>query len=435
MPLPIIVLNPLVHNNTDCVGLKFPYAQLIEEVKKIPGVRYSKTHTCWYVPNDGKIAGQIFTLFKGKAFVDYSALGSSNKATPKKENQKAVVPVEPKVNPEHQQALRMMDQKLKLKGYSENTKRTYLQQFKEFLKFYFESNPIDLSDIEIRNYLLYLIEHRRISRRNLEKTKLAVPTLSEQTQIGNFFKNLDNLITLHQQKYDKLRVLKKAMLEKMFPKNGADVPEIRFKGFSGAWEEKKYSETFINISNNTLSRADLNYNSGLAKNIHYGDVLIKFGELLDIEKAVIPYISDSVLANKLNTSKLQNGDVIIADAAEDETVGKCTEIVNIGEEAILSGLHTIPIRPIFSFASGYLGYFMNSSSYHTQLLRLMQGTKVLSISKSAIQNTFIFFPNDITEQEKIGNYFKNLDSLLTLHQGELGKLKNLKKAMLEKMFV
>lgn len=225
------------------------------------------------------------------------------------------------------------------------------------------------------------------------------------------------------------------MLGKMFPKNGADVPEIRFKGFSGDWETKKYNETFINISNNTLSRAALNYNSGLAKNIHYGDVLIKFGELLDVKKSVIPYISDSILVNKLSASKLQNGDVIIADAAEDETVGKCTEIVNVGKETVLSGLHTIPIRPKLFFAFGYLGYFMNSNSYHTQLLKLMQGTKVLSISKSAIQHTFILFPSDIAEQEKIGNYFKNLDNLITLHQEELGKLKNLKKAMLEKMFV
>ncbi len=164
MPLPIIVLNPLVHNNTDCVSLKFPYVQLIEEIKKIPGVRYSKTHICWYVPNDGKIANQIFNLFKGKASVDYSALSAFEKVSTKKESTKAVVHVGPKENPEHQQALRMMDQKLKLRGYSENTRRTYLQQFKEFLKFYFESNPIDLSDIEIRNYLLYLIEHGKISR-------------------------------------------------------------------------------------------------------------------------------------------------------------------------------------------------------------------------------------------------------------------------------
>ncbi len=212
------------------------------------------------------------------------------------------------------------------------------------------------------------------------------------------------------------------------------IPDIRFKGFSGEWETREYSKVFTNIPNNTLSRSELNYNFGLAKNVHYGDVLIKFGELLDIEKDEIPFITNNTLANKFKSAKLQNGDVIIADAAEDETVGKCTELVNVGEEIIFSGLHTIPIRPTLSFASKYLGYYMNSSAYHNQLLPLMQGTKVLSISKSAIQNTTIYSPNNSLEQTKIGNYFQQLDKLINLHQRKYDKLLKVKKAMLEKMF-
>ena len=275
-----------------------------------------------------------------------------------------------------------------------------------------------------------------ITKEELLSKIIKVPTQpNEQFQIGTFFKHLDHLITLHQRKYNKLVTVKKAMLEKMFPQNGAVVPEIRFKGFTEVWEERKYSETFTKITNNTLSRAELNYNSGLAKNVHYGDVLIKFGELLDVEKDEIPYITDDSLVIKFKTSKLQNGDIIIADAAEDEMVGKCTELVNVGEEIIVSGLHTIPSRPMFSFASGYLGYFMNSSAYHSQLLRLMQGTKVLSISKAVLQDTVIIYPIDGIEQSKIGKYFQNLDNLITLQQRELEKLKNIKKACLEKMFV
>ena len=133
--------------------------------------------------------------------------------------------------------------------------------------------------------------------------------------------------------------------------------------------------------------------------------------------------------------RLQNGDVIIADAAEDETVGKCTELINSGEEIVISGLHTIPVRPTLLFASKYLGYFMNSPVFHNQLLRLMQGTKVSSISKSAIKDISIFFPSEKKEQNKIGAYFQNLDNLISLHQKELEKLKNIKKACLEKMFV
>ena len=275
-----------------------------------------------------------------------------------------------------------------------------------------------------------------INSSNLAEIKVFVPEkIDEQTKIGILFKQLYTLLTLHQRRYDKLANVKKSMLENMFPKNGANVPEIRFKGFAGAWEESEYSETFNSIPNNTFSRAKLNYNSGLAKNIHYGDVLIKFGELLNVEKDEIPYITDDTIVNKLKSSKLQNGDVIIADAAEDETVGKCTELINVGKEIVLSGLHTIPIRPSLYFASGYLGYFMNSPAYHNQLLRLMQGTKVTSISKTALQDTVIFSPTDITEQCKISELFQTLDHLITFHQQELEKLKNIKKAFLEKMFI
>ena len=218
----------------------------------------------------------------------------------------------------------------------------------------------------------------------------------------------------------------------MFVKNKK--PEIRFKEFSDDWEQRKFSETFTKISNNTLSRAELNYNSGLSKNIHYGDVLIKFGELLDVGKDELPYITDDFLSNKFKSSKLQIGDVIMADAAEDEMVGKCTELVNVGKEIVVSGLHTIPSRPTQFFASGYLGYFMNSPVYHNQLLRLMQGTKVLSISKTTLQDTAIYYPIDSEEQTQIGTFFKNLDHLLTLHQQKYNKLVTIKKAMLEKMF-
>ena len=212
------------------------------------------------------------------------------------------------------------------------------------------------------------------------------------------------------------------------------VPQIRFKGFSGEWNGKEFEQVFSNISNNNLSRAELNYEFGEAKNIHYGDVLIKFSEILDVEKTVIPYITNSEYVNKFKNSKLQNGDIIISDAAEDETVGKCTEIVNIKDEIVFSGLHTIAVRPTKKFALKYLGYYMNSSSYHNQLLPLLQGTKVLSISKSAIKNTFIDFPKDTLEQTKIGDYFQQLDKLIEQKEKKYQKLKQFKKAMLDKMF-
>lgn len=209
-------------------------------------------------------------------------------------------------------------------------------------------------------------------------------------------------------------------------------PSIRFAGFTDALEQRKFNEVFIYLKNNSLSRSELNYEQGTIKNIHYGDVLIRFGEVLDTENDEIPYISNKDFKIE-NTSVLQNGDIVIADAAEDETVGKCTEIKGMEEIDIVSGLHTIPCRPTVKFGGGYLGYYINSNAYHDQLLKLIQGTKVSSISKSALKNTNIIYPY-IEEQKYIGNFFINLDNIITLHKRKLELLKDTEKAMIQKVF-
>ena len=190
----------------------------------------------------------------------------------------------------------------------------------------------------------------------------------------------------------------------------------------------------ISLQNNTLSRAELSNETGVAKNVHYGDVLIKFGEVLDVSKEQLPMVLDESVLSKYKASFLQNGDVIVADTAEDSTVGKCCEIAGLNNEVVLSGLHTIPYRPIEKFAFGYLGYYLNSGAYHNQLIPLMQGIKVTSISKSAMQDTDIVYPKSVEEQGKIGDYFQSFDHLITLHQRKYNKLLNVKKSMLEKMF-
>lgn len=212
------------------------------------------------------------------------------------------------------------------------------------------------------------------------------------------------------------------------------VPAIRFAGFEDEWVEKIFGESFTYLQNNTLSRAELNSESGLAKNIHYGDVLVKFGECIDVAEEKIPFVSDAFVVDKFKNSFLQDGDIVIADTAEDETVGKCTEMQGVNEAILLSGLHTIPSRPKEKYGSKFLGYYLNSSAYHQQLLPLMQGVKVLSISKSALQETNLVIPKDNQEQQKIGSFFSNIDSLISLEQKKYDKLTQVKKSMLEKMF-
>lgn len=212
------------------------------------------------------------------------------------------------------------------------------------------------------------------------------------------------------------------------------VPELRFKGFTDEWEERKFDECFnFPVSTNSLSRALLNYDEGDIKSVHYGDILIKYPAILNIKNDKIPYITGGKL-EKYKSSLLENGDLIFADAAEDETVGKAVEVNGLTEENLVAGLHTIVARPKDKKAEFFLGYYINSNTYHRQLLRLIQGSKVSSISKGNLQKTLVSFPKDFEEQQKIGSFFKQLDITIALHQRKLDLLKEQKKGYLQKMF-
>jgi type I restriction enzyme S subunit len=212
-----------------------------------------------------------------------------------------------------------------------------------------------------------------------------------------------------------------------------NVPAIRFKSFEEEWQEKKVGEIFdCDIPTNTLSRANLSNNQGDIKNIHYGDILIKYSSCLNVSENKIPYITGGRVIDFKNHF-LQDGDIIFADAAEDEMVGKSIEIFNVSNKYVVAGLHTIATRPLIKFQNYYLGYYLNSNSFHGQLISLMQGTKVLSISKNNLKKTLLKYPKP-TEQTEIGKCFKELDDLIQLQEQKLKRVKNLKKAMLEKMF-
>ncbi len=195
----------------------------------------------------------------------------------------------------------------------------------------------------------------------------------------------------------------------------------------------KFTDVFIFLRNNSLSRAELDA-SGTIKNVHYGDVLIKFGELIDMSKEELPYIKHKSFANSIASENLlQNGDVVFADAAEDNTVGKCSEITSVKEMKVVAGLHTIPCRPSIAFSEGFLGYYLNSPSFHDQLLPMIQGTKISSISKKALMSTFITFPESLDEQRRIASFFRSLDNKISIHTQRIEKLKQMKAACLSKM--
>lgn len=266
----------------------------------------------------------------------------------------------------------------------------------------------------------------------VQKLVFPMTSIDEQKRIVHFFGLLNHIIILHQRKLELQKRIKEYFLQNMFPDEGESVPKIRFKGFTDDWDQRKLDAVFSFLKNNTFSRADLNYESGLYKNIHYGDVLIKYGETIDVSKEKIPYINKALTVP--SDAILRNGDIVMADTAEDETVGKCTEIVGAVDNKLVAGLHTIPLRPKQRFAQGYFGFYLNSEKYHNQLRPLMQGIKVTSISKSALRDTLVKFPQTEQEQSKIGMFFIRLDNIITLQQQKIEQLQSLKKFLLQNMF-
>jgi integrase/recombinase XerD len=154
-----IVVKKLFHRDKNCLALYFEKdSELIGYVRKIPEVKFSYTNLCWYLPETRDAAKQISDCLKDKANLDFTAL---QEITAKDQQETTKFK---ELNTDQLQALRMIEQKLKLRGYSENTVRTYFQHFKEFLLFYYDSHPVEISELEIRNYILYLIEKRKLSK-------------------------------------------------------------------------------------------------------------------------------------------------------------------------------------------------------------------------------------------------------------------------------
>lgn len=189
------------------------------------------------------------------------------------------------------------------------------------------------------------------------------------------------------------------------------------------------------LQNNTFSRDNLSVGDNGVRNIHYGDVLIKYGAVLDLHSENVPVINAEQDISKFSAlSYLRNGDVVFADTAEDYTVGKSTEIIGAENIAALSGLHTIPCRPQDSFVPMYLGYYFNSDYFKKQLYPMIQGTKVSSISKSEIIKTKIIVPC-LQEQARIASIMSALDDRIDAAKHTTKDLIDLRSGLLQQLFI
>ncbi len=196
------------------------------------------------------------------------------------------------------------------------------------------------------------------------------------------------------------------------------------------WEVKPFSECFTLMRNNTYSRDCLTDLPGTVANVHYGDVLIRYGAVLDFEKDSVPYLKSGVKPNK---DLLKDGDLIFADTAEDETAGKAVEVQGVRPRMAVAGLHTVACRPQGEiFAPRYLGYYINSAAYHNQLLPLMTGTKVTSVSRAGFASTYVAIPPK-SEQEKIAEALSDVDALLAAMTKLIEKKRAIKQGAMQQL--
>lgn len=200
-----------------------------------------------------------------------------------------------------------------------------------------------------------------------------------------------------------------------------------------SWDTVTFEDCFSILPNNTLSRAELNYNGGEVRNIHYGDILVKYPAVLDCSAEGLPYINKENVA-KASKGFLRDGDLIMADTAEDVIVGKSTEVIGIGDSKVVSGLHTIPCRPKNAemFAPKWLGYFINHCTYHDQLIPYITGIKVSSVSKSAISSTVISVPPK-PEQGAIAEALSDIDTLIVNLEKLIAKKKAIKQGAMQEL--
>ena len=264
---------------------------------------------------------------------------------------------------------------------------------------------------------------RNLGLKSIREMKLVVPlNIEEQKKIGDYFCNLDNLITLHQRKLDTLKKLKKGFLQKMFPKNGESVPEIRFPGFTDAWEQRKLEDMASFSKGSGYSKSDL---------IDSGTPLILYGRLYTKYETVITEV-DTYAEEKKGSVFSKGGEVIVpasGETAEDISVASVVE----KSEVLLGGDLNV-ITPSEVLESMFLALNITYGKAHKDMSKLAQGKSVVHLHNADLKTIVLQYPS-ILEQRKICEFFKSLDNLITLHQRKLDTLKKFKQGMLQQMFI
>ncbi|MEC1625245.1 restriction endonuclease subunit S [Bacillus mojavensis] len=250
-----------------------------------------------------------------------------------------------------------------------------------------------------------------------------IPTFAEQAQISEFFKKLDTLIALHQQELTTLKQTKQGFLQKMFPKEGESVPEVRFLGFSEEWEVQKFKDL-------AEVRRGLTYSPA---NIRDNGVRVLRSSNINEDTFVLRNDDVFVDPQAINIDFVKEYDILITSAnGSSRLVGKHALIKNVGKDAVHGGFMLVATAKVPFFVNAMMG-----SVWYSKFINVyVSGGNgaIGNINKNALEEQTVLVP-ELEEQKKIGNFFKQLDDTITLHQRELDALKETKKAFLQKMFV
>lgn len=262
----------------------------------------------------------------------------------------------------------------------------------------------------------------KLNQEVCRRIPIGCPSFNEQKKIGDYFRELDNLITLHQRKCDETKQLKKFMLQKMFPKNGEKNPKIRFEGFTDDWEQRKLIEVcdYVDYRGKTPTKVDNGIFLVTAKNVKAG--------YIDYESSK-EYISEDDYEEVMHRGKPEIGDVLIT------TEAPCGNVAQVNTSNIALAQRIIKYRGHKNVIDNtYLKHYMLAPYFQKILFEKSSGGTVQGIKGSILHQQHIIYPM-YDEQLKIGEYFDSLDDLITLHQRKCEKLKALKKFMLQNMFI
>ena len=265
-----------------------------------------------------------------------------------------------------------------------------------------------------------------VTKGDMEGKTITLPSIEEQKKIGSFLTQLDNLITLHQRKLSDVQKLKSGLLQKMFPKNGEKVPEIRFPEFSNDWEQRKLGDIADVIDPHPSHRAPVATDVGIPF-IGIGDV----DEVGNINRVKARIVDRKIYDEQHKRYDLSTPSIGIGRVA---SLGKVIRLRNdIGEYAVSPTMSVIQFSDINNLDFLYAN--MNTPIFQNQFKSFSNGSTRQSVGIQDLRNLLLFVPNKLEEQEKIGSFFTQLDNLITLHQRKLEHLQQQKKALLQQMFI